>query len=208
MKLVVLGATGGTGLEMVRQSLEHGHTVTALARSPQRLKPFGDRITIIQGDLLNSSELEGVIGGHDAVLSGFGPRVPISKADAHLLRNFAVALTTAMVHSRVRRVAIVSTAFLFKDSLLPPTHLLGKLLFPSVVADASEMEEIFRRSGLEWTIVRPPRLTNRPRKGRCRIRESHLPAFGFTISRADVADFVIQTVEKQTAIRKVVGISN
>ncbi len=78
MKLVVLGATGATGLEIVRQALERGHSVTALVRSPERLKPFGDRISVKQGDLLNSADLERVIQGHDAVLSGFGPRLPVS----------------------------------------------------------------------------------------------------------------------------------
>src|SRR5216684_1898832 len=62
---------------------------------------------------MNSAELERVIAGHDAVLSGFGPRVPISKGDANLLRNFAVALTSAMQHASVGRVVIESTAFLF-----------------------------------------------------------------------------------------------
>ena len=71
MKLIVLGATGATGLEIVRQALERGHSVTALARSPERLKLFGDRIRIKQGDLLNSADLEPVIRGHDAVISGF-----------------------------------------------------------------------------------------------------------------------------------------
>src|SRR5438874_9298934 len=103
MNLVVLGATGATGQEIVRQAVERGHSVTALVRSPERLKPFRDRITIEQGDLLNSAELERVIRGHDAVLSGFGPRVPVSKEDAHLLEQFAVALTRAMGHAGVRR---------------------------------------------------------------------------------------------------------
>jgi putative NADH-flavin reductase len=74
MKLVVLGATGGIGLEIVQQAIEHGHTVTAFVRSPERLKPFQDRITVIQGNVLNNVELERVIEGQDAVLSGFGPR--------------------------------------------------------------------------------------------------------------------------------------
>jgi putative NADH-flavin reductase len=91
MKLIVLGATGGTGLEIVRQSMERVHSVTVFARAPERLNTFGDRVAVIRGDLLNSAELERVIAGHDAVLSGFGPRVPISKGDANLLRNFAVA---------------------------------------------------------------------------------------------------------------------
>src|SRR5258706_963754 len=77
MKLVVLGATGGTGLEIVRKAIERGHSVTAFVRSPERLKPFQDRITVRQGDLLNSVELERIIQGHDAVVSGFGPPVPM-----------------------------------------------------------------------------------------------------------------------------------
>src|SRR3989442_5625450 len=104
MKLVVLGARGATGLEIVRQAIEHGHSVTAFVRSPERLKPFRDRITVKQGDLLNSAELERVIKGHDAVLSGFGPRLPVSKDDANLLRLFSVALSSALLHSLFRRV--------------------------------------------------------------------------------------------------------
>src|SRR5260370_2374407 len=111
MKFVVLGATGGTGIEIVRQAIDQGHSVTAFVRSPERLKPFGNRITVKQGDLLNSAELAKAISGHDAVLSGFGPRVPIAKDDANLLRNFASALTTAMHQAGVRRAVIVSTAF-------------------------------------------------------------------------------------------------
>src|SRR6266481_6857372 len=133
MKLVVLGATGGTGLEIVRQAIERGHSVTALVRSPDRLKAFRSRITVEQGDLLNSAELEKVIRGHDAVVSGFGPRVPISKADANLLQQFAIALTRAMPHAGVRRVVVESVAFLFKDSIVPPAYLLGSLFFRGVV---------------------------------------------------------------------------
>ena len=208
MKLIVLGATGGTGLEIVRQAIEHGHSVTAFVRSPERLKPFRDRITVRQGDLLNASELGSVVKGQDAVLSGFGPRVPVSKSDADLLRRFAVALTSALTQAGVKRVVVESVAFLFKDSIIPPTYFLGRLLFPSIVADASAMEEILKKSGLDWTIARPPRLTDKPYTGRYRVREGHLPAFGFTISRADAADFMIKAVENRSTITKVVGICN
>jgi putative NADH-flavin reductase len=162
MKLVVLGATGGTGIEIVKQAIERGHSVTALVRSPDRLKAFRDCIAIRKGDLLNSVDLEQSIQGHDAVLSGFGPRVPISKADAHLLQQFAAVLTGAMLHAEVRRVVVESVAFLFKDSVLPPAYLLGRLLFPRTVADASAMERVFAESELDWTMVRPPELTDKP----------------------------------------------
>src|SRR5260370_28363062 len=112
MKLVVLGATGGTGLEIVRRAVKLGHSVTAFVRSPDRLSMYRDQITIKQGDLLNSADLENVIRGHDAIVSGFGPRVPISKADANLLQRFGTALTTAMPRAGVRRVVVESVAFL------------------------------------------------------------------------------------------------
>lgn len=208
MKLVVLGATGGTGLEIVRQAVEQGHSVTAFVRSPDKLHAFRDRITIQQGDLLNNAELERVIIGHDAVVSGFGPRVPISKADEHLLQQFAAVLTTAMARAGVKRVIVESVAFLFKNSIVPPAYLLGRLLFPDVIADASVMERIFEESNLHWTIVRPPQLTDMPYGGKYRVRVGHLPAFGFKISRADVAHFMIKAVGNRSLISKVVGLSN
>jgi putative NADH-flavin reductase len=208
MRFVVLGATGGIGLEVVRQAIEHGHSVTAFVRSPEPLKSFGNRITIKQGDLLNSAELARAISGHDAILSGLGPRVPIAKTDANLLRNFATALTTAMHHVGVRRAVIVSTAFLFKNSIVPPTYMFGRLFFPGIVMDASGMERTLMESGLDWTIMRPPRLTDKPLTGKYRTRPGHLPHFGFNISRANVAHSVIKTVEDRASIGKILGLSN
>jgi putative NADH-flavin reductase len=208
MKLVVLGATGGIGLEIVRQAIEHGHAVTAFVRSPERLKAFQGRISVIEGDVLNSIELEHAIEGHDAVLSGFGPRVPIAKSDANLLRDFAVALTTAMQHAGVRRVVVVSTAFLFRDSIIPPTYLFGRLFFPGIVTDAEGMERTIRASELDWTIVRPPQLTDKGRSVKYRVREGHLPRFGFNISRTDVADCFINVIEDRGFVNKILGASN
>jgi putative NADH-flavin reductase len=208
LRLVVLGATGGTGLELVKQALERGHLVTAFVRSPDRLRDFRDRIDIKQGDLLNRSELELAIQGHDAVLSGFGPRVPVAKADANLLERFARALTTAIPDAGVRRVIVESVAFLFKDSIFPPAYLLGRLFFPRTVADASAMERIFTNTDLDWTMVRPPELTDKPYTGKYRVREGHLPRFGLKVSRADVADLMIKLAENHGSIRRVVGIAN
>lgn len=208
MKLLVLGATGGIGMEIMRQAAERDHQVTAFVRAPERLKSIGGHFGVIQGDLLSSTELARAIEDQDAILSGFGPRVPIAKTDATLLHRFGVALSEAMRKVGIRRAVIVSTAFLFKDSIIPPTNLVGRLLFPNMVADATEMESFIQKSGLDWTLVRPPRLTDRPRRGRLRVREGHLPSFGFTISRADVAAFMIKTAENHAFIRKVVGVSN
>jgi len=206
MRLVVLGATGGVGLQLVSQAIAHGHSVTAFARSPERLLNLGDGLMLMRGNLLDVDELAEVLRGQDAIVSAFGPRVPITNGDSHLLRRFGTTLTIAMEKARVRRAIIVSTAFLFKDSIIPPTCLFGRLFFPSVVEDATAMEDVIATSGLDWTLVRPPRLTDGPRTGDYRVREGHLPRFGFTASRADVADYMIKTVEGHAAIGKVVGV--
>jgi len=208
MKLVVLGATGGTGLEIVRRAVDRGHAVTAFVRSPQALEKFADRISIVQGDLLNGVELGRIIAGHDGVLSGFGPRLPVLKADAHLLQQFAGTLTDAMQHLDTKRVIVLSVAFLFRDSIFPPAYLLGRLLFPGIVADAAAMENVVQRSGLDWTLVRPPKLTDKPYTGKYRFEAGHLPRFGFSISRADVADFMLKTVNEPASIGKIIGVSN
>lgn len=208
MRFVILGATGGTGVELIRRSVALGHSVTAFVRSPERLREFRDQILIRQGDVLDRRALADVLQGHDAVLSGFGPRVPIAASDAHLLESFAAVLTAAMQAAGVRRAVVISTAFLFKDSLLPPTHLLGRLLFPGLVKDSAALELIFRTTSLDWTIVRPPQLTANPYSGTYRIRIGHLPRFGFKVSRADVADYFVRAAGQDSVIRKIVGVSN
>jgi putative NADH-flavin reductase len=207
MNVVVLGATGRTGLEIVRQAVERSHAVTVLVRSPERLSPYAGSITIKQKSPLDPLALERVLEGQDAVLSAFGPRVPIARTDHNLLREFATALQPGMARSGVKRLIVESTAFLFKDSIIPPTYLFGRLLFPSVVTDASAMEKIFMQSELDWTLARPPRLTDGARTGKYRVREGHLPRFGFSISRADVADWFLKMLEDRLTIRKVVGAS-
>lgn len=208
MKVVVLGATGGTGIELIKHLLASGHSVTAYVRNPAPLEEYATNVDIRTGNLLNSEQLAGVLQGHDAVLSGFGPRVPISKSDAHLLRDFANVLTSAMRQARVRRLVVISTAFLFKDSIIPPTHLVGRLFFPSVVKDSAALEGTIKQSDLDWTIVRPPQLTNSSSTGYYRERVGHLPRFGFKISRADVADYFVKALPNQMLIGKIVGISN
>jgi len=73
---------------------------------------------------------------------------------------------------------------------------------------AFRKERILVESELDWTMVRPPQLTDKPYTGKYRVREGHLPRFGFKVSRADVADFMIKAVENPSTIRKVVGVCN
>lgn len=207
MKFVVVGATGGVGLEIVAQAIERGHEITALVRKPEALSAFGTQISIVRGDLFDARELQRIVNGKNAVLSGFGPRLPFEKGDNDLLRRFAAALTAAMERAEVLRLVMVSTAFLFKDSVMPPAYLVGRLLFSSLVLDAAGMERTIQESSLNWTIVRPPQLTDEPRSGRYRVREGHLPFFGFKVPRADVAEFMVKCAEQHDFDRKIVGLS-
>ena len=208
MKLLVLGATGGIGLELVKQAIEKRYEVTAFVRNPDALAEYGNRIKTVKGDLLSSWDLSQVIQGHDAILSGFGPRVPIAKGEQDLLTRFAAALTEAAKHTTLRRVLVVSVAFLFKDALFPPAYLLGKLFFPNLVRDAAAMEDRIAKSELDWTLVRPPQLTDMPRTGKYRFRMGHLPTLGFKISRADVADYMLRALGDNSTVGKIVGVSN
>ncbi len=148
--------------------------------------------------------------GHDAILSSLGPRVPLAKADWNLHHRFALALSDAMQQDGVKRSGTYFDGFFFLRirSCRQRQILWERLFFRDVVRDAAEMKCIFQKSDLDWTFVRPPRLTNRPQRGRFRVREGHLPGFGFMISRADVAAFMIKTAENHAFIRKVVGVSN
>jgi hypothetical protein len=111
-----------------------------------------------------------------------------------------------MHQAGLQRAIVVSTAFLFKDAMLPPAYLFGRLFFPGVVSDAADMEATLRASGLDIAIVRPPQLRDKPHSGKFRVRQDHLPVFGFSIPRADVADFMIQTAENGAFRNAVVGV--
>jgi hypothetical protein len=89
-----------------------------------------------------------------------------------------------------------------------PSLPLRPLVFRGVVVDASAMERIFEASGVDWTILRPPQLTDKPHTGKYRVREAHLPPFGFKISRAEVADCFLKAVADPASIRKVLGVSH
>jgi len=122
--------------------------------------------------------------------------------------QFAAALTSALVKTNVRRVVVESVAFLFKNAVVPPAYVLGRLFFRQIVDDASAMERVFTGSRLEWTMVRPPELTDKPYTGKYRVRQSQLPLFGFKIARADVADFMITAAENCSWVGKIAGVSN
>ncbi len=204
MKLFILGATGGIGRHLVQQALERGHHVTAYARSPQKIEPTHDRLKLLQGDVFNADQMSRAMTGHDAVLSAFGP---LTIRASTLRRQFGRTLVAAMRQSGVRQTQVVSAAFLFRNVGITG-RILKTTLFRQMIPDMAGMETEVCQPDLDWTIVRPPRLTNGRARHAYRVANGVLPDGGLLISRADVAHFMIDEAEKPAHLKQIVGVAN
>lgn len=212
MKLTVFGATGGIGGHLVAQALEAGHTVTAVVRDPARLSSSaqpGLHVVTVPG-LTEPGPLEPALRGSDAALSGVGPR---SLKQAGVATAATRGILGALEATGVRRFVAVSAmpvgpvpdgeGFLGRRIAYP----LVRRLLRKVYDDLEAMEADIRRSGTEWTVVRPPRLTDKPVSGRYRLAfGANVPNGGFA-SRADVAHAMLALLDDPRAVGVPVGIA-
>ncbi len=208
MRLVVFGSTGGTGRELVRQALALGHEVTAFARRPEALGIVHERLRVVEGDALRQDSVEGAVEGQEAVLSALGTRnlfKPIT-----LLSRSAELILGAMTHRGMRRL-IVETSLGVGDSrgqLGPIGNLAIRLFLARIYADKERQEAIIARSGLDWTITRPARLTNGPLTGRYRTWSGAVPGPGQVhISRADVAHLMLSVLRSTETYKRTINCS-
>lgn len=208
MKLIIFGATGGTGRELVRQALAQGHMVTAFARHPAALEVRHDNLRVVQGDITDYASVERAIGGREAVVSALGSptlrkNTVLSDGTRHIIR--------AMEKAGVRRLVFESSLGIgdSKDQVgWFVTWVFRPLVIRHVFADKEIQERYIRESSLDWVIVRPGRLTNGPRTGHYRRgAEINEAAIGKSISRADVAAFMLEQVTDDTYLRKTPGVS-
>ena len=200
MKLFVIGATGRTGREVVQQALARGHEVTAFVRSPDTVTLTNARLTALKGDAMDEDQLFTAMQNHDAVLSTLGPREPFKPSS--ILHDSALATTRAMQRSGVKRLLILSAAAHFPGI---PNRIVTFIL-RNHMRDSRAMEEIVQASGLDWTIARPPRLTQK-QDATYRSREGAAPKMGFSVSRQAVAAFMLDAIEQEKHFGKIVGIA-
>ena len=203
MRLTILGATGGIGKLLLTRALDQGHEVTAFARAPEKITRNGSRLRVIGGDLYNPQQMAEAIRGSDAVLSAFGPT---TLRRTHLRRDFGRTLVQALRSSGVSRFIHVSSAFCFGEGGLV-YGIMSNTLFRNVTADHCDADNELAQSDLGWTILRPPRLLDGPATGSLRIVTGHLPK-GMTISRDDVASFMLQEAVVPKYVHQYVGLSN
>jgi putative NADH-flavin reductase len=208
MKVIVFGATGGTGALMVEQALSAGHEVTAFVRNPAKHHLKHPKMTLAQGDVLNSKLVANAIVGQDAVISALGPISPFIPG---LMETAAKNITKAMQKHGIRRL-IFSGGTVIRDPQDRPslTDKLIKALMSipgrEVLRDAENSDDLIRAANLDWTIVRfPTILTNGPRTGQ--YRTGYLGSASLILSRADGADFVVRELSNPKFIRQAPVIS-
>jgi putative NADH-flavin reductase len=220
VKLALFGATGGVGRAVLSQAIAAGHTVTAVVRNPSKLSAD---VEVVQQDLANPDDevLAAAIHDVDAVISAVGPR---RAAQAGIVAPATAAITHAMAGAGVRRLAVISAS---PVGVVPSTHrpqpprhdpgddlLMRYLLSPFIrrgfgrlYTDLAGMEDLLRDGNLEWTAIRPPRLTNGPLTGRYRTALDRNVPHGLTISRPDVAHLMLTVLQQPGTVRHAIGIA-
>jgi putative NADH-flavin reductase len=230
VKLTVFAATGGIGREILAQAVAAGHEVTAAVRDPSRLgdgangAPPLPPARVVTCDLASPdpAAMRSAVGGADAVLSGLGPR--IGRDAVGIASSGTQAIVRAVQEAGVRRVIVVSAAPVSTVPSPgrpdPPRHDPGEgpvmrhVLTPLTrvflgrhYADLALMEDVLRDSGLDWTSVRPPRLTNGPLTGRYRMAIERNLRGGLRISRADVAQAMLAALHQPETVGHAVGVA-
>ncbi|MGF1429856.1 NAD(P)-dependent oxidoreductase [Kitasatospora sp. LaBMicrA B282] len=211
MKLTVLGATGGVGRHLVAHALADGHQVTAAVRDPARFTVVHPNLDVVRANPLDPAALGAVLEDADAVLSGMGQarrHDPLKPASTS-----ARAVAEAMASAGVRRLVVVSAGTLNRSGA-GQTFFVHRVLTPllwtvlgELYTDLETTERILGESGLDWTAVRPSRLTNQAGRGRYRHAIEAGP-IGTSIARADVARAMLDFVTVPETFGHAVGVSS
>ncbi len=210
MQLTIFGGTGGTGEQLIHAALDAGHTVTAPARDPSKIRASHEQLRTIRADVLDPPSLDGTVDGADAVVSALG--APPGKEPITVYSIGVVNILEAMRRAGVRRFIGVSAL-----PVTPRTEVsvLERLVvfpilyrfFGAGYADMARMEQLLRSSDVDWTVVRPPRLTDGPATARYRTSVNQHLHRGRTISRADLAAAILRMLDDPHAVRTTVGVA-
>jgi putative NADH-flavin reductase len=211
MKLTIFGATGATGTAFTAQALAAGNDVTAVVRDASRLRiPAHPRLRVVTADVMDPGSISQAVEGADAVISGVGPR---SGGPTTVIRDSVHSIIQAMDKTGTRRFIEVSGSIVADEGESLYMRYLAKPLARStflrhVSADMRAGEEEIRRSDLDWTIVRPPALTDKEATGSYRTAIDRNLPHGFSVSRADLSACMLALVDDRASVRRHVAIAN
>lgn len=200
MKLVVLGASGGCGQQLVSQALASGHDVTAVVRSAS-WQPNDKKVNVLRGDLTNETFLREAVKGRDAVLSALGLRIPglapwKKPEQADFLVRSTAAIVAAMKAEHVKRLLAISAGGVGESREKVPAvfrAMISLTALKTAYAELEKMETAMLSSGLDVCICRPSGLTDGPLTGKVKVTESYVGRA--TISRADVAAWMLEQLK-------------
>jgi putative NADH-flavin reductase len=211
MKLTIFGATGATGTTLLQQAAAAGHSVTAVVRDPARLAvPAHQRLRIVTAEVMDPAAISQAVAGADAVLSALGPR---GSGRTTVSQDSVRSIIQAMQKSGVRRLITVSGSIVADAGEGPVMRyvlkpLVRRTFLRHVCADMRCAEDEIRASDLNWTIMRPPRLTGKPAAGTYRTAiDRNLPR-GYTISRADLAACMLTLLDDTATVHRHISIAN
>ena len=204
MKVLIFGASGRTGRELVRQAIAAGHDVTAFVRNPAAFTA-ADRLHVATGDVHDPAAVNIAMIEQQAVLSALGGTL----SDEDLLPRSMENILAAMKRHNVRRLVVLGAAGAV-ESTLKRMPALSRTLFRSIIGTLLKkpfksqraMQQLIRASDTDWTIVQPPRLLNQPATGKIRVDGDALPEKGSRISRADLAAFMVAQLESSEWVRR------
>jgi putative NADH-flavin reductase len=206
--LLVIGANGGIGRQSVEVALEAGHHVTAVLRDPAKLRISHPNLEIVKGDVLHTETFERYLEGKDAVISAIGgkmnkPTTLYSEGNRNLL--------ISMKKMGATRAFFISSSAIEISPLLPfLIRLVAKYVVQKLLkhgyADQRVMETIIKESSVDWTIIRPPRLTDKPLTGRYRLAINSFLKNCLSISRADVAHFMVTNLANKATYKTTIEI--
>ncbi len=210
MKLTIFGATGISGKLLTKQALDEGYKVTAYARNPSKLDFSHPNLYIVQGELNNLAAIKQAIEGADAVISLLGPpgRVRgcfVSEGMANIVKAMKEKNINRLIATATPSASDSNDSFDLKFRI---AVIMIRLLMGDAYSDIVKTAGIIRESGLNWTIVRLPFLNNKPKSGKVNAGYTGKGVVNFTLSRADLVDFLLAQVNGKEFLKKAPAISN
>jgi len=207
VKIAIFGASGRTGVELVKQALENGHSVTAFIRDPARMPIKDNHLAVVTGDVFDPVAVDQAVKGQDTVICALGVGNDLKRTTVRTTGT--VNMISSMQKHQVTRLVVVTAMGVGEswDTLSWMNKLFFATLLKSARDDHETQESAVKESGLDWTIIRPSGLQDSPRTGIYDFGEN-IQAKNSTIARADVADLILKTLEDDQLIGKAVTVTN